>query len=86
MPLIDPETGSQMVLFVVLLDARLTAHQDPSLIDWLLNAQTNAGDFLRSLAEAGLRADAENYPLLRPALLVLKNRYPQYDKPNCFGK
>jgi hypothetical protein len=57
MPLIDPETGSQMVLFVVLLDVRLTAQQDPSLMDWLLNAKESAGDFLRSLADAGLRAD-----------------------------
>jgi len=48
----------------------MTAQDDVELADWLLNAQSFAGDFLRSLAEAGLRADHENYPVLRPGVAV----------------
>jgi HK97 family phage major capsid protein len=55
---------------------------DPELIEWLLGIvngkPTPSGDFLRSIAEAALRADAENYPLLRPALLQLHKKFPGY--------
>lgn len=55
-------------------------HHDSELTDWLLNVvNSNAGDFLRDLAKAALRADHENYPLLRPALLEIKKRYPKYN-------
>jgi hypothetical protein len=49
-----------------------------SLHDWLLNAANFAGDFLKSIAWAGLRADGDNYPVLRPALLFMKSKYPEY--------
>jgi len=43
----------------------LIAHTDPELLEWLLgiahNKPVRAGDFLHALAEAGLRADEENY-------------------------
>jgi len=55
---------------------------DPALISWVLGIAngkpTRSGDFLRALADAALRADALNYEILRPALLQLKEKYPQY--------
>ncbi len=57
-----------------------TAQQDDELVDWLVNASQKAGDFVKQLAEAGLRADHDNYPILRPALLQLKAKYPKYGK------
>ena len=60
----------------------MIAQEDTALLDWLLGiarGRPNAsGDFLRSLADAALRADTENYPILRPALLELQKKYPQY--------
>ena len=57
----------------------MTAHEDPEMIDWLLGVVGgNSGSFLKSLADAGLRADCENYPVLRPALLAMKAKYPNY--------
>lgn len=63
------------------IDLTKTAHTDVELIDWLLNASMWSGGFLKSLAEAGLRADSENYPILRPVLLEMKGKYPKYDRP-----
>ena len=53
------------------------------LFNWLLNAAGRgtgpaAGDFLKNLAEAGLRADAENYLRLRPILMEMIVKYPKY--------
>ena len=65
-----------------------SGHEDPELVYWLLTIVNGdrergiapAGDFLKSLAMAALRADHENYPLLRPALLEISKRYPKYNK------
>ena len=59
------------------------AQEDPELFDWLATAagqrqRPSAGGFVRTIAEAGLRADSDNYRLLRPALLALKAKYPEY--------
>jgi hypothetical protein len=60
-------------------DARiLIAQDDPELCPWLLGCCYRAGDFLRNVASAGLRADNQNYSLLRPVLLQLKAKYPEY--------
>lgn len=64
----------------------MNAHSDPELNEWLLNVVNGsvekkippAGDFLKSLASAALRADPTNYAILRPALLKIKERYPEY--------
>ncbi|HXM32267.1 MAG TPA: hypothetical protein VN921_01345 [Chthoniobacterales bacterium] len=60
----------------------IIAHEDTELLDWLLGIANNKpvrpGDFLRSLAEVALRADHENYPLMRPFLLEMKKKYPEY--------
>jgi hypothetical protein len=62
----------------------LIATNDDELLDWLLNAANpsrHAGHFVRSIAEAGLRADVLNYRIIRPALLELKAKYPNYAQP-----
>lgn len=67
----------------------MIAQQDIALAPWLygiLNNKPNpSGDFLRSLAEAAVRADHENYPLLRLALLEIAVKYPQYYDPNPYN-
>lgn len=42
------------------------------------NYPTRPGDFLKSLLDAAFRADAENYRLLRPSLLIFAAKYPGY--------
>lgn len=63
-----------------------SAQEDGELFNWLVNAAGHgtgppAGDFLENLAEAGLRADYENYPILRPVLVVMAKKYPKYGEP-----
>ena len=55
---------------------------DPEMLDWLLNLEPmHAGDFLQSVALGAMRADPLNYAILRPALLELTAKYPQYALP-----
>jgi hypothetical protein len=37
-----------------------------------------AGSFIKAFAAAVCQADDQNYALLRPSLLALKAKYPQY--------
>jgi len=61
--------------------------EDPKLHDWLLTVVNGnpkrriapAGDFLKSLAMAGLRADPSNLTILYPVLLAMQRKYPEYD-------
>lgn len=58
----------------------LTAqNDDPELLEWLARADQDGGGFLRSLARAGLVADHHNYPILRPVLIAMRAKYPQYE-------
>ena len=57
----------------------IAQNDDPELLEWLMNAKEKAGDFVRNLAEAGLRADWENYPMLRYVLMAMRQKYPQYE-------
>lgn len=57
-----------------------SAQEDPELINWLINAQAHGGSFIQSLADAGIRADWDNYRILRPVLLQMKQKYPNYDR------
>jgi hypothetical protein len=59
---------------------RLVAQDDdPELLEWLSNAKEKSGDFVRNIAEAGLRADPENYPLMRSLLIAMRKKYPAYE-------
>jgi hypothetical protein len=67
----------------------LTAqNDDPELLEWLANADRMewadccaipGGGFIKSAARAALNADHENYPLIRPVLLVMRKKYPAYE-------
>jgi hypothetical protein len=60
----------------------MTAYYDPEVLVWLMGIENGepvgAGGFLRDLAQCALRADSDNYRILRPALLQIKAKYPQY--------
>lgn len=56
----------------------MIAQEDRDLFPWLVGANAHAGQFLKSLTDAGLRADPDNYGRLRPVLLELKEKYPSY--------
>jgi hypothetical protein len=60
----------------------MTSEADPQLAPWIMglieDRPIRPGSFLKSLAECACRADPENYKLLRPALLKLRAKYPQY--------
>ena len=60
----------------------LIAAEDVELWDWLYGAlagrPVRAGDFLQAIVDAATRADWDNYPLLRPVLLQLRDKYPKY--------
>lgn len=43
-----------------------------------INVQRAVPSFLQAFAAAVSRADGTQYPLLRPALIVLKEKYPEY--------
>jgi hypothetical protein len=53
---------------------------EPRIVTWLINAVGHGGGFVHSFAEAAMRSDAENYPIVRPALLQLLAKYPEYAK------
>lgn len=44
---------------------------------WCVEAANRAGDFLKAFATAALRADAENYEIIRPAVLKFMEKYPE---------
>jgi hypothetical protein len=52
---------------------------DPELLEWLAKADLEGGGFVSSLARAGLVADHENYPLIRPLLVLMRAKYPAYE-------
>lgn len=65
----------------------MIAQEDTELFTWLQNASGHgtmpaAGDFLKNLAEAGIRADPLNYSIMRPVLLTMMARYPKYKESN----
>jgi len=57
----------------------IAQNDDPELLEWLAKADTDAGAFVQSIARAGLHADHENYPLIRPLLLMMREKYPEYE-------
>ena len=51
---------------------------DAQLKHWMQNASFWGGGFLKTLMEAAYRADDENYAMLRPVLLQMQAKYPEY--------
>ncbi len=63
----------------------MIAQEDTELMDWVLclanQSPRRSGSFLATIGLAAVRADSDNYLLLRPALLAMKRKYPEYDMP-----
>lgn len=57
----------------------IAQNDDRAMLEWLANATQRGGTFISCIARAGLHADTENYPLMRPLLLVLRKKYPEYE-------
>lgn len=57
----------------------IAQNDDPELLEWLAQASEKGGGFVSSLARAGLVADFENYPILRPVLIAMRSKYPDYE-------
>lgn len=57
----------------------IAQEDDPKLLGWLSNANQYGGGFVSSLARAGLVADFENYPILRPVLVAMRAKYTEYE-------
>jgi hypothetical protein len=52
---------------------------DPELDTWVDNlVRMGAGSFLQAVHSVAVTADSDNYAMLRPVLLQLREKYPQY--------
>ncbi len=60
-------------------DFLIAQSDDPELLEWLNNAECQGGGFVHAVALAGLRADHKNYPLMRPLLVLMRLKYPEYE-------
>jgi hypothetical protein len=57
---------------------KLIAFDDSELSDWVLAlGEERSGRFLCALAEAVMKADPEEYSVIRPALVNLKRKYAE---------
>jgi hypothetical protein len=56
--------------------------EDREIVEWLLGVAHDrpgySGKFLKAIASAARHADGSNYQLMRPTLLLLKSKYPQF--------
>ena len=60
---------------------KLIAFDDSELSDWVLTlGEERSGRFLCALAEAVMKADPEEYSVIRPALVNLKRKYAESDQ------
>lgn len=60
-------------------DFLIAQNDDGELLEWLAKAETEGGGFVKAIAHAGLSADSENYPMVRPLLLAMRRKYPAYE-------
>jgi FMN phosphatase YigB (HAD superfamily) len=71
-----PKNGNTHLPKVRRWEAHVIAFDDTELNEWLLQAnEEDCGEFLSALAEAVVTACAEDYTLVRPALMRLKRKY-----------
>lgn len=57
----------------------IAQEDDPELLEWLAKAAQEGGGFISAIARAGLVADFENYPQIRPLLISMRAKYPKYE-------
>lgn len=57
----------------------IAQNDDPELLEWLAKADQEGGGFVSGVAGAALVADDENYALIRPLILKLREKYPRYE-------
>jgi len=57
----------------------IAQNDDPELLEWLSKAEQQGGGFVSAIAAAGLRADWENYRIVRPLLVLARLKYPEYE-------
>jgi hypothetical protein len=50
----------------------------PEIRNWASNAIAHGGSFVKSFAEAVLRADPDNFEILEQATRTLMEKYPKY--------
>lgn len=60
-------------------DYLIAQTDDPELLEWLAKAVHDGGGFVSSAARAALVADHDNYPLIRPLIIQLRQKYPRYE-------
>ena len=77
MTLAPTPNDAHFVSFV--LEPLVAQSDDPELLEWLASASQRGGGFVQSLANAGLRADHENYRAIRPLLLYFREKYTEYE-------
>lgn len=56
----------------------MTINDNPEVRYWAVEAANRGGGFLQKIAGAALLADVNNYPIIKPALLQLIMKYPEY--------
>ena len=76
----DPKLGSQQEAKHLRngeeMKDQLTAFDDLELSDWLIDLIADGSqDFLSALAEVAVTADAEDYGVIRPALVEFRRKY-----------
>jgi len=57
-----------------------TAWEDDALRCWYRGALDRGGAFTVHIVSAAMSADPENYRLLRPVMLKLKEKWPEFEK------
>ena len=57
-----------------------SAWADDSMRHWYRGALDRGGSFTVHIVSAAMAADPENYRLIRPVMLKLKEKYPEFEK------
>ena len=71
-----PKNGNTHLPKLRRWEASVIAFDDAELNEWLLQAiEEDCGEFISALAEAVVTACADDYTLVRPALMRLKRKY-----------
>jgi hypothetical protein len=74
------------------VEGHVIALDDRELSGWFMDlTEDSSGDFLCSLSEAVMKADEEDYSMIRPVLMDLKRKYTRSSRgaervPNAVAK